>query len=72
METGIKKAGAPPADDPWMTIPQAAREIGIHKQTVLTYALDGKLDTQVVAGQRFVSRESVDRVKAERDAAGET
>lgn len=65
MAKGIKKAATPLTDDGWMTVPSAARELGVHIQTTLGYALDGKLTTQSVAGQRFISRASVDTLKKE-------
>ena len=50
--------------DRWMTVRQAAKALGIAPQTVYSRALDGHLTTEIIAGRRLVSRESVERVLA--------
>lgn len=65
MTTVRKKSGAAgrgePSTEPWLTIRQAARLLGIAYGTVLAKASRGELETQTVAGRLFVSRASVER-----------
>lgn len=53
------EGSAPP--EPWMTLREAARALGVSRQTVLARALRGELETQRMARITFVSRASVDR-----------
>lgn len=62
MSTNAPRNAVVATQDGWLTIPEAARMLGIARHTLLSRALDGELTTQVVAGRRFVSRESVDRL----------
>lgn len=52
--------------DPWMSLVEAARELGETRQTVLTRAVKGEVEAKHIAGRTVVSRESVVRVKASR------
>jgi len=62
-----KAPSAVTADEPWMTVPQAAKEIGVANATVATIALRGELKTQTVAGRTFIERASVDAYKARQE-----
>lgn len=73
MRTARKNPTAIAPDDDWMTVPQAARELGIAAPTVLQRALRGELETQTLsagplAGRTFVSRASVEKAKANANA----
>lgn len=63
MATARKKLIAP---DPWMTLNQAAKELGESRLAVLTRTVKGEIDAKHEAGRTIVSRESVRRVKAGR------
>lgn len=52
------------SEDRWMTVRQAAKALGIAPQTVYARALDGHLTTEVIAGRRLITRESVERARA--------
>lgn len=69
MDAARKKTEPTAVLDPWMTVPQAARAIGIANATVSALALRGALRVQTVAGRVFVERESVDAYIATRDGA---
>ena len=69
MNAARKNVEATAVLDPWMTVPQAARAIGIANATVSSLALRGELRTQIVAGRTVVDRESVADYVARRDAA---
>lgn len=58
-----------PSHDPWMSVPEAAREIGVANATVLQLALRGELKTMVAAKRTLVDRESVEAYKARAAAA---
>jgi hypothetical protein len=60
------------AGDDWLTLPQAAKAIGKHRQTVLVLGTgDGaELTLDRRAGMTFVSRASVDAYLARRAEAG--
>lgn len=61
METARKNAGVVmPVDDPWVSVPRAARLLGISNPTVRTLALHGRLRVQTVGGRTFVHRASID------------
>lgn len=47
--------------DRWISLRKAARALGISEPTVMTRALRGELETQIVDGRVFVARESVER-----------
>lgn len=49
--------------DAWMSLNEAARELGIHRATVLARIVAGELQQMIVAGRTFVSRESVAAAK---------
>jgi hypothetical protein len=51
-----------------MSVPDAAKRLGIHQQTVRTRVAAGELIGQVVAGRIFVRRDSVEALAAD-DAA---
>lgn len=68
MTTSSKDRPRPPAEravDPWMSIPDAARVLGIHQQTVKARIAAGRLVAQVVAGRLFVRRDTVQTLAAE-------
>jgi excisionase family DNA binding protein len=52
---------AQPPADPWMTVREASRALGIAPPTVLNRVIQGQLEAQTVAGRTFISRASVDR-----------
>jgi hypothetical protein len=54
--------------DPWMSVPEAARALGVANATVLQMALRGELVNTLVAKRTYVARESVDRLLAARAA----
>lgn len=58
-------------DDPWMSLPAAARALGCARQTVLNRANRGELDSWHAAGRTLISRASVERVLAEEREAEE-
>lgn len=53
----------------WMSLADAAQELGETRQTVLTRAVKGEVDAKHVAGRTIVSRSSVERVKQQRESA---
>jgi len=57
------------SEDRYMSIRDAADALDIAPQTVYARALDGHLETEIIAGRRLVTRESVDRFLAERALA---
>lgn len=63
MPTPRKKLSRLPTD-PWMTVREAARTLGVAPQTVYSRAAAGLLVTQVVAGRTFVRRDSVEALAA--------
>lgn len=58
---------APP--DRWMSLPEAAKTLGVTRHAVMTRALRGELESQTVAGRTVVARADVERMAAEGDAA---
>jgi excisionase family DNA binding protein len=52
-------------NDPWMTVPEAARALGIHDQTVKARIAANLLVAQVVAGRLFVRRDTVQALAAQ-------
>lgn len=59
-----RKPTQPTSTEPWVTVPEAARLLGISPPTVLSRALAGEFKVQTIAGRHFVSRESIDAVRA--------
>lgn len=49
--------------DPWMSLRDAASELGISRQTVLTRIVAGELEGMTVAGRTVVRRSSVAAAK---------
>lgn len=49
------------ADEPWVSLTEAARMLGLHRQRVLLIALKGKLVMDFRGKLAFVSRESIDK-----------
>jgi hypothetical protein len=54
-------------DDEWMTLQQAASELGCTRHLVLSGIVRGELTAQVIAGRTVVSRSSVMKRKAQRE-----
>lgn len=54
--------------DPWMSVPEAARALGVANATVLQMALRGELVNTLVGKRTYIDRESVARVLAARTA----
>lgn len=54
--------------DEWVTLPQAAKLLGRHRQTVLVIAARGELTLDQRAGITFVSRASIDAYLARKSA----
>lgn len=52
------------AVDPWITVREAARQLGVSPQAVLTRVIHGKLEAQTVASRTFISRASVEKALA--------
>lgn len=55
-------------DDPWLSVREAARMLGISPPTVLTRVIQGQLQAQTVANRTFVSRASVEAALAAQGA----
>jgi excisionase family DNA binding protein len=66
MSTALKHAEPTPQTDPWMSVPAAARALGVTPPTVIAWAFKGRLVHTRVAGRTVVSRESVEKLIAER------
>ena len=64
MATAVRRNAAE-EKDAWLTLPQAAKLLGVARHTLLSRALDGVIETQVIAGRRLVSKASVERVIAQ-------
>jgi hypothetical protein len=64
MPATRKESAVTVSIDPWMSIPDAAREIGVANATVLHLALRGEIKTMVAAKRTLVERESVMAYKA--------
>jgi predicted site-specific integrase-resolvase len=60
MAMVVRRNPTEPVKDGWLTLPQAAKLLGIARHTLLSRALDGEIETQVIAGRRVVSRTSVE------------
>lgn len=61
-----------PSHDPWLSVPEAAREIGVANATVLQLALRGEIKTMVAAKRTLVDRASVEAYKARTAATAST
>jgi excisionase family DNA binding protein len=61
-----KPVNVPP--DPWVSVREAGRLLGIAPPTVLTRVVRGELEAQTVGGLVFVSRASVERAVAAQEA----
>jgi hypothetical protein len=48
------------AADEWVSLPEASRLLGMHRQKVLTHALKGDLVCDVRGKWTFISRASID------------
>jgi hypothetical protein len=53
-------------NDPWLSVPQAAAELGLSKYLVLSAVAAGELSAGRAAGRTVISRESVARLKEQR------
>ena len=58
-DSSVRKAKAF-TDEAWMTVSQAAKQLGCAPQTVYDKALAGELETTRVASRTFISRASVE------------
>lgn len=54
------------ANGDWMTLGQAAADLGEARQTVLTRIVAGELDGKHEAGRTLVTRKSVARLKIQK------
>jgi hypothetical protein len=64
MPTTRKESIVGATSDPWMSVPEAAREIGVATATVLQLALRGEIKTMLAAKRTLVDRESVEAYKS--------
>jgi hypothetical protein len=55
--------------DRFVSINDAAKALGESRTRVMTRIAQGQLEVEVIAGRTFITRESVSRVKAQKDAA---
>lgn len=60
MATAVRRNAREEPKEPWLTVAQAAKALGIARHTLLSRALAGELTVQTVAGRHFVSRASVE------------
>ena len=65
----MELTGKTAADDPYLSVPQAAKEIGKANATVLSLIVAGVLEGTRVAGRTVVTRASVEEYKI-RNARG--
>lgn len=68
MPKRTNRSGAAPAGG-WLTVPQAAKALGIARPTVLQRALLGELTFTVFAGDVFIAAESVEKGEGQSKAA---
>lgn len=68
MSTALRRNGTEERKDAWLSLPQAAKLLGVARHTLLSRALDGEIVTEVIAGRRLVSRASVEAALAAQDA----
>jgi hypothetical protein len=52
--------------DDWVSLPEAARLLGLHRQKVLQLALKGTLESDVRGNWTFISRASIERARSAR------
>ena len=64
MATAARRNRAEDKKDEWVSIPQATKLMGVARHTLLARALDGEIETQVIAGRRVVSRASIEAALA--------
>lgn len=58
----VRKVKAEPRPvDPWVSVREAGRLLGIAPPTVLTRVVRGELEAQTVGGLVFISRSSIER-----------
>ena len=69
MPTGSKKAAAPIADDPWMSVQEAADTLEMSRFKFLQFAMENAIESTKVAGRLVVSRAQVEQLAADRKAA---
>ena len=62
--TARKQKAENRAVDPWMSVREAARQLGIAPPTVLTRVIRGELQAQSTAGRTVISRASVEAALA--------
>lgn len=63
MDTSRKNSSEVAADD-WVSLAQAARLLGLHRQQVLKLALGGSIESDVRGKWTFITRSSIDRYLA--------
>lgn len=56
-------AGKAEQNDAWMSLVQAAKELGETRQRVLTRAVKGEVEAKYIAGRTVVSRASIERLQ---------
>jgi hypothetical protein len=62
MATGSKKASPAVLEDPWMSVQEAARAVGMTRFKFLQFAMANRVESQITAGRTVVSRESVEKL----------
>ena len=60
----MPKAARKTERSPWLSLPEAARQLGESRLAVLTRAVKGEVDAQHIAGRTVVSQASVQRILA--------
>lgn len=61
----------PDSDGEWVSKPDAAALLGIHRETVMGLVAEGKLEGQKIARWWVISRASIERYLAEKAAIAE-
>lgn len=69
MSEARKQATAEPVDTEWVSLTEASKLLGTHRETVLKLALRGQLEIDHRGMWTFVSRASIDRYLAANPAA---
>lgn len=64
----MPKAARKTDPNPWLSLPEAARQLGESRLAVLTRAVKGEVDAQHIAGRTVVSQASVQRLLSEKAA----
>lgn len=62
MPAGSKKATAAVLDDPWMSVQEAARVLGMTRFKFLQFAMANRIESTVSAGRTVVSRAQVEQL----------